>query len=79
MKLFKSLVSHIAIVLNVCLLIVVYLDLRNPMMGFLMGAPFLILVASCALFSVTAGILLYAENRKHREELQKNEELHLKS
>ena len=64
MKILRSLVANIAIVLNVCLLIVVYLDLRNPMMGFLVGTPFLVLVGSCALFSVWAAVMLYIGIRK---------------
>ena len=42
MKFFKLLIPNIAIVLNFALLIVVYLDMRNPMMGFLSGTPCII-------------------------------------
>ena len=59
MKFFKLLIPNIAIVLNFALLIVVYLDMRNPMMGFLSGTPFLTLVASCIVFSITAAVMLY--------------------
>ena len=41
-----------------------YLDLRNPMMGFLVGAPFLVLAACTCLSSIATGILLYADWRR---------------
>ena len=52
MKFLRSALPHICITLNISLLVVIYLDLRNPMMGFLSGAPFLVLM-------VLAGILLF--------------------
>lgn len=64
MKLLKAFLPNLSIALNVALLIVVYLDLRNPMMGFLVGTPFLVLVIATALSSILSGILLYADWRK---------------
>ena len=50
MKLFHVLIPNLAISLNISLMILIYLDMRNPMMGFLVGAPFLVLIiSSCAL------------------------------
>ena len=46
------------------LMIVFYLDLRNPMMGFLVGVPFLVLAACTCISSIATGILLYADWRR---------------
>ena len=64
MRFLKSFLPNAAIVLNIALLIVVYLDMRNPMMGFLIGTPFLTLVGLCAVTSVGSAVLLYAQNCK---------------
>ena len=59
--------------LSICLVVVVYLDRRNPMMGFLMGAPFLVLVIAVAAASVATAITLYAQWRKPKKRKQKAE------
>ena len=59
MKFLRSFLPNLTISLNLALLIVFYLDLRNPMMGFLVGAPFLVLAACTCLSSIVTGILLY--------------------
>ena len=64
MRLFRGIIPNLAISLNIALLIVIYLDLRNPMMGFLVGAPFLTLVICCVAASVASAVLLYADYRK---------------
>lgn len=82
MKIVRAVLSNVAIVLNICLLVVVYLDLRNPMMGFLMGTPFLVLVGSCCACSLATAVILYADKRKSekvRRRPRKNVELDLKS
>lgn len=64
MKFLKGALPNISIALSVSLLIVIYLDLRNPMMGFLSGAPFLTLVGCTAAASIATAIVLYASYRK---------------
>lgn len=56
---------NLAISFNIALLIVIYLDMRNPMMGFLVGAPFLALVACCFATSVASAATLYWVYRKN--------------
>ena len=63
MKLFHAVLPNLAISLNIALMIVIYLDMRNPMMGFLVGAPFMVLVCSCALCSLMTAIVLYVDWR----------------
>ena len=64
MRFLKRTLPHIAISLNLALMIVIYLDMRNPMMGFLMGAPFVVLAACCCISSIVSAITLYATYRK---------------
>ena len=56
---------NLAISFNIALLIVIYLDMRNPMMGFLVGAPFLTLIACCFATSVASAATLYWVYRKN--------------
>ena len=56
---------NLALSFNIALLIVIYLDMRNPMMGFLVGAPFLTLVACCFATSVASAATLYWVYRKN--------------
>lgn len=64
MRFLKRTLPHLAISLNLALMIVIYLDMRNPMMGFLMGAPFATLAASCCISSIATAITLYVCSRK---------------
>lgn len=72
MKLLRSILPNLAIVLNVCLVIIVYLDMRNPMMGFLMDTPFHVLVVACFLTSVATAVLFYADQRKKPQAQEKS-------
>ena len=67
MKLFSSVIPNLAISLNVSLMVIIYLDMRNPMMGFMVGKPFLVLAISCCLTSVTSCITLYMLHKKKVE------------
>ena len=64
MRFLKAFLPNLTISLNVALLIVIYLDRRNPMMGFLVGAPFAVLAASACACAILTGIVLYASWRK---------------
>lgn len=67
MKLFHVLIPNLAISLNISLMILIYLDMRNPMMGFLTGTPFLVLAIACCVCSILSGAVLYGTYRKRRE------------
>ena len=77
MKLFQAVIPNLAISLNIALMVVIYLDMRNPMMGFLVGKPFLVLAVSTCAASVASAVTLYAtyrrmKNRKQAAMEQKN-------
>ena len=64
MKFFRAAVPNLSMALNVALMVVIYLDRRNPMMGFLVGAPFLTLAVSACVCSFLTALILYADWRK---------------
>lgn len=68
MKFWRAFLPNITIALNIALLVVFYLDLRNPMMGFLVGVPFLTLAVLCGVSSIATAIVLYADYRKKNRE-----------
>ena len=72
MKFLNAGLPNLTISLNLVLLIVMYLNSRNPMMGFLVGAPFLVLAACTCLSSIATGILLYADWRRIMKYRQKH-------
>lgn len=67
MKFWKALLPNLTIALNIALMIVIYLDRRNPMMGFLVGAPFMVLVAVCCICSIATAVVLYGWWRKPKK------------
>jgi len=73
MRFLKGALPHICIALNICLLVIVYLDRRNPMMGFLVGAPFFVVVVACVAASVTVAGLLYYDWRKPKKRRNKQQ------
>ena len=72
MKLFHVIIPNLAVSLNIAMLIVVYLDMRNPMMGFLRGTPYVVLVAAACICSIISAVTLYGSwrKRKNREHSQ---------
>lgn len=64
MKFLRAMLPNLTIALNISLLVIVYLDQRNPMMGFLMGTPFLTLSALCGVSSIVTAAVLYGDWRK---------------
>lgn len=76
MKLFRALIPNLAICLNLVLLIVIYLDMRNPMMGFMEDTPFYTLAISAAIASLISAVTLYASYRKNQKK-QNNSENYL--
>lgn len=75
MRFLKGILPNISIALSICLVVVVYLDRRNPMMGFLMGAPFFTLAVACAVTSIATAIVLYAQWRKPKKRRKKAEKV----
>lgn len=67
MRFFRGFVPNLSVAVNLSVLVVVYLDMRNPMMGFLDGLPFLILVGLAVVCSVITAVLLYRDWRIHGE------------
>ena len=61
MRFLNAMLPNLTIALNLVLLIVMYLNSRNPMMGFLVGAPFLVLIIASCVCSIATAILLYAK------------------
>ena len=75
MRFWRSFLPNLSIALNVVLLIVLYFDRRNPMMGFTMDAPFLVLVIASAVSSVCVAITLYVLWRKAGKSRKKTEKI----
>ena len=64
MKFWRVTVPNLCISLWLALLTLVILDQFNPMLGFLKGRAFLVLVILCAIASLSSAILLYADFRR---------------
>ena len=72
MKFWRSILPNFSIAMNIALMIVIYLDLRNPKMGFLVGAPFVTLIVLCCGCSIACAIVLYASWRKRKSKKHEN-------
>ena len=75
MKLFHAVIPNLTISLNIVLLIVIYLDMRNPMMGFLEDSPIHVLAIATAVASLTSAITLYGSYRKKQKEQDVSENI----
>lgn len=73
MKFLKAVLPNLTIALNLTLMIVIYLDLRNPTMGFLIGTPFLVLIGASCGCSIATAIVLYADWRRKEHKYDKVE------
>ncbi len=63
----KAFVPHLSAALSLALLVVVILDVFNPMLGLLKGTPFLVLVGAVILFSLwTAFLRIRSQRRRFR-------------
>jgi protein-S-isoprenylcysteine O-methyltransferase Ste14 len=67
MRFWRAALPNLTIALNLALMIVIYLDMRNPMMGFLIGTPFVVLVAFCCVCSIASAIVLYISWRRMKQ------------
>ena len=59
MKFAKAILPNVTIALNLAMAVVVYLDMRNPMMGFMSGPAFLGLYILTFAASVATAVVLY--------------------
>ena len=75
MRLLKGALPNISLALSVVMLVVVYIDRRNPMMGFLSGAPFFILALLTGIASIATAIVLYSSWRKPKKRKKKAEKV----
>ena len=66
MKFLKFVLPNDTTALNLALLVLVYLDMRNPMMGFLMGTTFWVFACICAVCSIISAITLFAFSRNNK-------------
>lgn len=77
MRILKMLLPHITIALAVSLAVVMILDIYNPMMGFLIGRPFQVLVILEVLCAMATAILHicrpYKKRRRPRGKFEKIE------
>jgi len=69
MKFLHAVIPNLTISMNIVLMIVIYLDMRNPMMGFLEDTPFYVLAIATAVVSLISAITLYGSYRKKQKEL----------
>lgn len=66
MKFWKAFLPNLTISLALATLTVVILNSYNPMMGFLAGTPFSVLLGALCLCAIVTAALLYADWRKKR-------------
>ena len=64
MRIFKGILANVTIALNIALFVVYYLDMRNPMMGFLVGTTFYTLGILAGICSIATAVMLYISVRK---------------
>ena len=75
MRFLKGALPNISLALSIAMLVVVYIDRRNPMMGFLSGAPFFILALLAGIASIATAIVLYSSWRKPKKRKKKAEKV----
>ena len=74
MKFLRTVLPNVTIALNIAMMVVIYLDRRNPMMGFLVGGPFMVLSYVCCICSAATGVVLYALWRKKKSKKKHTEQ-----
>lgn len=66
MKFLKSFLPNFTIVLSIALVVLLYLDNRNPMMGFLYGKPFVLFGVTLAICSISISVMSYISWQKEK-------------
>ncbi len=64
MKFFKRILPNLSIAISLALLVLVIVDIRNPMMGFLDSPQAQILISAAAIVAIGTAVALYADERK---------------
>ena len=67
MKLFKRILPNLSIALSLALIVIVIVDIRNPMMGFLSSPQAQILISAAAIVAAATAVVLYAGERKRNK------------
>jgi hypothetical protein len=75
MRFLKGALPNISLTLTIALMVVIYLDRRNPMMGFLSGAPFFVLALLAGIASIATSVVLYSAWRKPKKRKKKAEKV----
>ena len=75
MRILKVVLPNLSIALTLAMMVVIYLDRRNPMMGFLAGAPFLVLALLAGAASLATAVVLFATSEKYKKPVRKTEKL----
>lgn len=60
----RTFLPHLSMALNAALLVVVILNIYNPLLGLLRGAAFLVLLGCCLASSLATAITLIARQRR---------------
>lgn len=63
MKFLKSILPNLSIAMSLALIVLVYVDNRNPLMGFLRSTQAQIFIVIAAVLALATGIVLYASWR----------------
>ena len=64
MKFFKRILPNLSIALSLALLVLVIVDIRNPMMGFLSSLQAQVLISVAAIIAIITAVVLYADERR---------------
>ena len=68
MKFLHSVLPNLCIAFNLALIVVILLDLYNPLMGFTHGLAFLALFFAGTLSSLATAVCMYADWRKKNKQ-----------
>lgn len=63
----KRILTHLCLCMSVCMAVIVYIDDRNPMMGFLRSTTGRIYSIAFCLIALIVSILWIADDRKKRK------------
>lgn len=72
MKFLKFFLPNLTIALSVGLVVLLYLDNRNPMMGLLYGKPFMVYGAVLAVCGICVSVMAYISWRKEKSARGRN-------
>ena len=75
MRFLKGALPNISLALTIALMVVIYLDRRNPMMGFLSGARLFVLALLAGIASIATSVVLYSAWRKPKKRKKKAEKV----